>query len=166
MKDKEPSTLSQTRDTPQADDDDKTDTRTRSENTANLKNNAAAETTVQPEVDPMVGAEAKIAELESKVAEYLDQLMRSQAELQNVKKRSEREIAQVRIYANEHFATELLAIKDSLEMGLQSGVKEDVKKLHEGLELTLKLLQQIFEKFGIEEINPEGEVLTRNATKP
>jgi len=109
------------------------------------------------EADPATKAEVKIAQLESEKAEYLDRFVRSQAELQNVQKRAEREIAQVRSYANERFARELLAIKDSLEMGLQSDIAEDAARLHEGLELTLKLLVQIFDNFDIKEINPHGE---------
>lgn len=102
-------------------------------------------------------AEARLADAENKVADYLDKLTRSQAELQNVRKRAEREISQVRKYANERFATELLAIKDSLELSLQKDSKTDSKKLHEGVELTLKLLEQTFKNFGIIEINPQGE---------
>ena len=158
MKDTKPYASEHANNKPQANNTDKSGGQTQSEEITSLKNKEVQEKTTQPEADPIVQAEAKIAELESKAAEYLEQLMRSQAELQNVKKRSEREIAQIRNYANKHFAVELLAIKDSLEMGLQSDIKADAKKLHEGLELTLKLLQQTFEKFGIKEINPEGEV--------
>ena len=123
-----------------------------SEEVASLKNQQTPPTPTEPDTA------TEIKELESKVAEHLDQLMRSRAELENFKKRTEREITQVRNYANEQFARELLTIKDSLETGLQIDTKKDTKKLHEGLELTLKLLQQTFEKFGIKEINPEGEI--------
>ena len=127
--------------------------RSAEEEVSNSENQQTSETSIQPESD----ADSEIKELESKVAEYYDQLMRSRAELENFKKRTEREVVQIRSYANEQFATQLLEIKDSLEMGLQIGISADAKKLHEGLELTLKLLQQTFEKFGIKEINPEGE---------
>jgi len=110
------------------------------------------------DADPATNAEMKIAQLESEKAEYRDRFIRSQAELQNVQRRAEREIAQVRSYANERFARELLAIKDSLEMGLQSDIAKDAARLHEGLELTLKLLVQIFDNFDIQEINPHGEL--------
>lgn len=134
-----------------------TNSQPQQEDAASLENDQTQDIAAQPEADTAVNEQTQIKELEAKVAEYLDQLMRSQAELQNYKKRSEREIAQIRSYANEHFASELLVIKDSLETGLQDGGRKEEKKLYEGLELTLKLLQQVFEKFGIQEINPEGE---------
>ena len=124
------------------------------EKEADTKKQQNPETSAQPKPDFI----AEIKKLEEQIAEYHDQLMRSRAELENFKKRTRREITQIRNYANEQFAVELLAIKDSLEMGLQIDIKEDAKKLHEGIELTLKLLQQTFEKFGIKEINPEGEI--------
>ena len=154
MKDTKSSTPEQTGDKPKTNNADKANTHNSTKEAANLKNQPTPETSTQSEPDAI----AEIKELEDKVAEYYDQLMRSRAELENFKKRTERETAQIRSYANEQFATELLAIKDSLEMGLQIDAKEDAKKLHEGLELTLKLLQQTFEKFGIKEINPKGEV--------
>ena len=134
---------------------DKADPHNHPEKEADIKKQPnLLQTPAQPEPD----SNAEIKKLEDQIAEYYDQLMRSRAELENFKKRTEREITQIRNYANERFAVELLAIKDSLEMGLQVDIKEDAKKLHEGIELTLKLLQQTFEKFGIKEINPEGEV--------
>ena len=113
---------------------------------------------LQTSVQPEPNSTDEITKLENQIAEYYDQLMRSRAELENFKKRTKREMTQIRNYANEQFAVELLAIKDSLEMGLQVDIKEDAQKLHEGIELTLKLLQQTFEKFGIKEINPKGEI--------
>ena len=124
------------------------------EKQADTQKQQDSEISTQPELD----STAEIKKLENQVAEYHDQLMRSRAELENFKKRTRREITQIRNYANEQFAVELLAIKDSLEMGLQIDIKEDAQKLYEGIELTLKLLQQTFEKFGIKEINPEGEI--------
>ena len=153
MKDTKSSSPKQAGDEPKKNNSDKADSHDRSEEVSAPENRQTSETSIQPESDTA----SEIKELESKAAEYYDQLMRSRAELENFKKRTEREIAQIRSYANEQFATQLLEIKDSLEMGLKIGIDSDAKKLHEGLELTLKLLQQTFEKFGIKEINPEGE---------
>ncbi len=133
---------------------EKADSHNHSEKETNTQKQQNQETSAQPEFD----SAAEIKKLEGQIAEYYDQLMRSRAELENFKKRTQREVTQIRNYANEQFAVELLAIKDSLEMGLQVDTNEDAKKLHEGIELTLKLLQQTFEKFGIKEINPEGEI--------
>ncbi len=154
MEDTKSSSVEQVGKQPKTSNADKADSHNHSEKGTDPKKQQKQETSAQPEFD----SAAEIKKLEDQIAEYYDQLMRSRAELENFKKRTQREVTQIRNYANEQFAVELLAIKDSLEMGLQVDTKEDTKKLHEGIELTLKLLQQTFEKFGIKEINPEGEI--------
>ena len=91
--------------------------------------------------------------------DYWDRLMRTEAEKENIRKRAERDADSARRYALEKFATELLAVRDSLELGEQAAGQDDadVAKLREGTELTLKMLTQAMEKFSIEEINPVGE---------
>ena len=153
MKDTKSYSPKQAGNEPNKNNSGKADSHDYSEEVSNSENQQTSETSTQPESD--IDPEKK--ELESKVAEHYDQLMRSRAELENFKKRTEREIAQIRSHANRKFARPLLEVKDSLEMGLQIGINADAKKLHEGLELTLKLLQRTFEKFGIKEINPEGK---------
>jgi Molecular chaperone GrpE (heat shock protein) len=88
-----------------------------------------------------------------------DEYLRARAELDNVRKRSHREVENARKYAVEKFALELLPVKDSLELGLAAVAegKVDVDKLREGKELTLRILTQTMEKFGIRELNPHGE---------
>ena len=147
MQDTKSSSDEQVENQPETNNSDKTNP----QKDADLKKQQNPQTSIEPDFT------AEIKKLEDQIAEYYDQLMRSRAELENFKKRTKREIVQIRNYANEQFAVELLAIKDSLELGLQVDIKEDAKKLHEGIELTLKLLRQTFEKFGIKEINPEGE---------
>ena len=95
----------------------------------------------------------------SKVDEHWDQILRLQAELENTRRRAERDVESAHKYGLEKFAQELLPVKDSLEMGLAaaSGDEETVAKLREGTELTLKMLSGVMEKFGITEVNPEGE---------
>lgn len=101
------------------------------------------------------------AELESARAtadDYWNKLLRTQAEMENLRKRGARELEQAHKYAVERFATELLTVKDSLEMGVDAARNEtDVEKLREGTELTLRMLERALEKFGIEEINPQGQ---------
>lgn len=91
--------------------------------------------------------------------ECRDQLLRARAELENVRKRAEREAESARKFALERFATELLGVRDSLEMGLQAAEAEsgDMDKLKEGMELTARMLNQVMEKFGVEALHPEGE---------
>jgi len=85
--------------------------------------------------------------------------LRSQAELDNLRKRHEREMEGARKFALESFVNELLQVWDSLELGVQAAQDDnaDVAKLREGGELTLKLLQGVMGKFGVEQIDPKGE---------
>lgn len=95
----------------------------------------------------------------NKADEHWNQYLRARAELDNLRKRSERDLEQAYKYALEKFALELLPVRDSLEMGLSIGEGEnpDVAKLREGMALTLKMFTQVMNKFGIREIDPKGE---------
>lgn len=103
--------------------------------------------------------EAKLAEAEAKAADNLDQLMRTRAEMENIRRRSERELANAHKYALEKFAQELLPVIDSMEMGVTAAMDEnaDVSKLREGTEMTLKMFEAAIEKFGIKGVHPKGE---------
>ena len=96
----------------------------------------------------------------SKADEHWDQCLRLQAEIDNLRKRNERDLANAHKFALEKFAAELLPVKDSLEMGLAAADEQnaDVARLKEGSELTLKMLGSALEKFNIKEINPLNEV--------
>jgi len=111
-------------------------------------------------------ADRDVAELESaleaarnEAEEYREQALRARAEMENVRKRAERDVESARKYALEKFATELLGVRDSLEMGLQAAEEQsgDFDKLKEGIELTGRMLASAMEKFGIEPVNPQEE---------
>jgi molecular chaperone GrpE len=89
--------------------------------------------------------------------ENWDKYLRALAELENVRKRSQRDIDNARKFALERFSTELLAVRDSLELGLTAADTADVALLREGSEATLKLLTATMEQFGIVEIDPLGQ---------
>ena len=154
MEDTKSSSVEQVGKQTETSDTAKADLHSYAEKKADSKKQQNHETPAQPEFD----SATELKKLEDQIAEYHDQLMRGRAELENFKKRTEREVTQIRNYANEQFAVELLAIKDSLEMSLQVDTKGDTKKLRQGIELTLKLLQQTFEKFGVKEINPKDKI--------
>jgi molecular chaperone GrpE len=96
----------------------------------------------------------------SKADQHWDQCLRLQAEIDNLRKRNERDLANAHKFALEKFAADLLPVKDSLEMGLAAADEQnaDVARLKEGSELTLKMLGTVLEKFNIKEINPLNEV--------
>ncbi|EPN8461872.1 molecular chaperone GrpE [Vibrio cidicii] len=112
-------------------------------------------------------AAAKIAELEaallaseSRVKEQQDAVLRARADVENMRRRSEQEIDKARKYALNKFAEELLPVIDNLERAIQAAdvESEAVKPLLEGVELTHKTFVDTVNKFGLKEINPEGEV--------
>ncbi len=113
-------------------------------------------------VDDGIDVEALHKELEeaqAKAEETRDQLIRAQADIDNLRKRQERELENAHKYALENFARELLGVRDSLELGLSAAQDDNasVEKLREGMDLTLKMLSDVMSKFGIEQIDPEGE---------
>lgn len=103
------------------------------------------------------------AELEAAKVEAganLDKFLRAKAEADNVRKRTEAEIANIRKYAVESFAAELLAVHDSLDLARSVSLVDAaaaVEKMHEGLELTLKLMDGVLAKFGVAQLDPRGE---------
>jgi molecular chaperone GrpE len=122
---------------------------------------AAANSTDQPVVDPsgMAGApqEQALADLKAQADENWDKYVRALAELDNVRKRAQRDADNARKFALERFASDLLAVRDSLELGLTSGDQNDATAIRAGCEATLKLLTSTMEQFGIREIDPLGE---------
>jgi len=100
----------------------------------------------------------RLQELEALAEERRDQALRAQAELENQRRRFERELENAHKYAMEKFAAELLDVCDSLEMGVQAARESrDVERIIEGAELTLKNFHHVFEKFGIQAEEPTGE---------
>jgi molecular chaperone GrpE len=102
---------------------------------------------------------AMLEDARGKADAHWDQVVRLQAEMDNLRKRSERDLANAHKFALERFASELLPVKDSLEMGLAAFATEaaDPEKLKEGVDLTLQMLVTAMEKSDIREVNPENE---------
>jgi molecular chaperone GrpE len=107
-------------------------------------------------VETMPGMEELLKRAELAAQEHHDAWLRAKAEADNVRKRAQTDIANAHKYALEGFAAELLAVRDSLEAALASG-DTAADALRSGVELTLKQLTSVFEKFSIKEINPLGE---------
>ena len=92
----------------------------------------------------------------AKADEHYEQMMRAHAELENLKRRHERDLENAHKYGLDKFVAELLGVWDSLELGRSAAQDEtaDVQKLREGTELTLKMLSDAMGKFGVEQIDP------------
>jgi molecular chaperone GrpE len=95
----------------------------------------------------------------AKADEHWDLHMRSQAELENLRRRAEREVQNAHKYGAEKFITELLPIMDSMELGLAAvnGQDDNITRLLEGMELTLKMFRDAMSKFGVTVLDPQGE---------
>ena len=112
-----------------------------------------AESLAEPE-DPQ---QQEIELLKKQVQENLDKAVRAQAELDNVRKRTLRDVENAHKYALEKFANELLPVIDSMEMGINAADEsEEQKALREGMELTLKMFRDVLEKFGMSEVEAAG----------
>ncbi len=98
-----------------------------------------------------------LAHAEQRANGLRDQYLRSAAELDNVRKRAQRDVDNATRYGLERFAAELLPVMDSLQLGVASGARADARSLAEGQEATLKLLAKAFEKLSIKEVRPHGE---------
>src|ERR1700722_18863032 len=97
-----------------------------------------------------------LAAAEESARSQRDLYMRAVAELDNVRKRAQRDIESAHRYALEGFASELLAVRDGLELAVRQGAQADVKTLLAGQEATLKLLDRAFDKFSIKPLDPAG----------
>jgi len=100
--------------------------------------------------------EQALIDAEAKAQENWNSYLRAVADVENIRKRAQRDVESAHRYGLEKFAQELLAVKDSLEMGLEAGLNADAKSLLAGKEATLQLLNKAFQKFNIAEINPVG----------
>ncbi len=98
-----------------------------------------------------------VEESKRQAAGNLDQAQRALAELDNLRKRTARDIEHAHKYALERFVAELLPVMDSLELGLSvASDLRDIASIKEGMELTLTMFAAALEKFGINRIDPQG----------
>jgi molecular chaperone GrpE len=98
----------------------------------------------------------ELAAAEERAKTHWEQYLRALADVDNVRKRAAKDLESARQFAVEKFAQDLIAVKDSLELGIANAEKADVASLIEGKHATLRLISKAFEKAQIEEINPEG----------
>lgn len=135
-----------------------------------MSDNIENEIPEQPEGP--VGPEAEIAalkelliEAEAKVAAARDAQLRATAEAENTRRRLERDADATRKYASEKLLGDLLAISDSLELGIKASEAPDaqVKALVEGMQLTYRQLMAFLEKNGVRTVDPIGEAFNPDA---
>ena len=100
--------------------------------------------------------EAQLEDAQARASENWEHYLRAKAEMDNLRRRSVKDVENAHKYGTEKFATELLPVLDSMVMGLATE-NASAETLREGMELTLNMLQKMMEKLGIEEIDPINE---------
>ena len=103
--------------------------------------------------------EKQLKQTEKKAEENWDKAVRTQAAMENLKRRTQKDLENAHKYGLEKFAKELLSVIDSLELGIQASTSDDpeVIALRQGSELTIKQFEAVFAKFNIEALDPTGE---------
>ena len=111
------------------------------------------------EAESVSETDDELTKLQEELAAAKDQSLRTQAEMQNLRRRSERDVENAHKYALEKFVGELLPVVDNLERALQAidQDNEAMKALTEGVELTLKNFQDVLVRYKIEPIEPKGQ---------
>ena len=116
---------------------------------------------------PEVATNDRVAELENQLAEAKQNVLYAQAEIQNVRRRAEKEAQDARAYAATAFARDVLSVADNLSRGLSAipadlRSDEKMKGLVTGLEATGRELESVFQRHGITKIAAEGQMLDPN----
>jgi molecular chaperone GrpE len=119
------------------------------------------ETTAEQTTDNTPSMSEMLQAAERKAQEHYDAWMYAKAEGENIRRRAAEDVSKAQKFAVERFSGEMLAVMDSLQAGL-SVQTENVESFKSGMELTLKQLSSVFEKFNIVEINPVGEKMDPN----
>lgn len=123
---------------------------------------ASAEEEQAGEQQAEQGEVSELDALKSQVQEFQEQMLRSQAEMQNVRRRAEIDVEKAHKFALEKFVKELLPVADSLEKAVEStegqgNTGELVASIRQGVEMTLSLFVSSLKKFNVEPLNPVGE---------
>jgi molecular chaperone GrpE len=98
-----------------------------------------------------------LSEADERAKNHWEQYLRAVADLDNVRKRAQRDIEAANRYGLEKFAAELLPVRDSLELAVLNADRADPRSLKQGQEATLQLLVKALDKLGIQVIDPLGE---------
>ena len=125
--------------------------------------NDTPETQAEPAADdPIAVLQAQLADAEARASTARDAQLRAVAELDNIRRRLEREKDASVKFANENLLRELVTICDSLELGLKAAesaeVKDQAKALIEGKQLTYKQLMALLETYGVKQLDPRGKL--------
>src|ERR1700744_1373319 len=123
----------------------------------------------KPEAAATAPDPAPSTALEREHAEMRDRLLRTLAEMENLRKRTEREVADARVYGISSFARDILGVADNmhramaaLDEDLHAKADEATKSLLDGVELTERELMNVLEKHGVKRVDPMGQKFDPN----
>lgn len=116
----------------------------------------------EEEIKDEESAEEQIDSKEKEIEDLKDSIQRLQADFNNYRRRSEKEKSEISIFANEKMISEILPVIDNMERALESSIEEKESSIYKGVELVLKQLVDILNKFGLEEINAQDNEFDPN----
>lgn len=102
----------------------------------------------------------KVNEAEQAANQHWERILRMQADVENIQRRNERDVANAHKYAIDKFVAELLPIIDSLELcttTVPKNLQESASSIIDGVQMTLKMFYAAMEKFGVKQVNPVGQ---------
>jgi len=116
-----------------------------------------AEENADAEQDTEASLEQKLTAAKEEAAKNYDLAVRAQAEMENLRRRTLKDVENAHKYALENFAKELLNVADSIDLGLNAAEDNaSVESLKEGMQLSRKQFYSVLEKFNIEAVDAEG----------
>lgn len=119
-----------------------------------------SEVSVQEQLEK---ANEKIESMQDEYNSMKEEVLRAAAEVENIRKRAERDVANARKFGIEKFAKELMPVTDSIDQALNHEVKlDEAVAMKEGVEMTSKMLLDVLKKNGLEDLNPIGEKFDPN----
>jgi molecular chaperone GrpE len=137
--------------------------------TARAQDEAAVQSEAPAALDDAAAAEDQSAAPSREVADLKDRLLRTLAEMENLRRRTEREVGDARTYAVSNFARDILGVADNMRRAIETlgsegrqNVDPGVKALIEGVELTERELLKVLEKNGVKKLEPKGEKFDPN----
>jgi len=142
---------------PNIDADDEHSLATEAEEQAHLEDVVPEAADTKDETDETM--EQQLAKAQDTIKDYWDQMMRLRAEIENNRKRAERDVENAHKYALKTFVENLLPVIDSMEMGQAAATADNatLESIREGSELTVGMFVQVLEKNGLEQVDPLGE---------
>ncbi|GAB6034113.1 nucleotide exchange factor GrpE [Galenea microaerophila] len=117
------------------------------------------ETVEQAEQKVEEDIQALLEEAQKEAQNQKELALRTLADMENLRRRTRIDVENAHKYALEKFVNELIPVVDSMEMGIEAAAKEDVdiKSIQEGMEMTLKQMLDVLQKFEVERVNPQNE---------